>query len=96
MDVLIEVWKPMLRERVDVGELGVVCSLEVPELVVAQNDVGNVLITLTWWTRLEVPSNNVLDVKVDVQDWVGRDVVDVLGVNRRWCEIGSVTLDAKL
>ena len=30
-----------------------------------------------------------LNVEVDVQDWVGKEVVDVLDVDRWWCEVAS-------
>ena len=48
MDVLVEGRKAMLHERVDVGELDVVCILEVPAIVLVQHDVGNLLIILMW------------------------------------------------
>ena len=66
MDVLVEVRKSMLHERIDAVELDAVCSLgiEVPELTVVQDDVGDPLIILMWWTLLEVLSNDVLKVEV--------------------------------
>ena len=96
MDVLVEFGKPMLHERVDIGKLDVACSLEAPELIVVQNDVGNPLIILMWWTRLEVPSNDVLEVEVCIRDRVGKEVVDVLDVHQWWCEVGSIPLDVEL
>ena len=54
MDVLEEVGKPLLHERIDVAELDVVRSLKTSVLVLAQDDVGNALVILMWWTMSEV------------------------------------------
>ena len=48
------------------------------------------------WSKLEVLNNDVLEVKVCIQDGIGEQVVNVLDVNRWWCEVDSITLDVEL
>ena len=49
MDLLVEPRKPTLHEGIDVGQVDVICSLEVPELIVVHSDVCNPLVVLMWW-----------------------------------------------
>ena len=81
MDVLVEVGRSMVHERIDVVELDVVCSLKVPELIAIKDDVGSPLIVLMRWTLFEALSNDVLEVKVCIQDRAGKGVVDVQDVH---------------
>ena len=68
MDVLVKVRKPLLHQKIDFGELDVVCKLKMSVFILAQDDVGNPLVSLMWWTLSEKLHDEPLDVDVRIHD----------------------------